>query len=96
MKYLITGATGFVGSALVKKLVENGESVRITVRERNDRRNIAGLAVKKVTADILDRDSIRKAMEGCSHVYHVAGLYRTWMRDYTLLTKVNVQGTLNV
>ncbi len=93
---LVTGATGFVGAAIVKKLLKKGETVRITVRKNSDRRNIQGLTVEECEADIQDYQSMRKAMEGVSKLYHVAGLYRTWMRDYDLLKKVNVEGTRNV
>ena len=95
-KILVTGATGFVGSALVKRLLKQGFRVRITVRGTSDRRNIAGLDAEEVNADIINLDEMRKAMDGCTHLYHVAGLYRTWMRDYQMLHRINVEGTRNV
>ena len=95
-KILVTGATGFVGSAIVKALLKRNETVRITVRKSSSRKNIAGLGAEIVEADINDRASITAAIKGCSHVYHVAGLYRTWMRDYDALMRVNVEGTRNV
>ncbi|MFC1592275.1 NAD-dependent epimerase/dehydratase family protein [Thermodesulfobacteriota bacterium] len=95
-KVLVTGATGFVGAALVKQLLGQGQQVRITVRRKSDLRNIQGLDVEMAEADILDADGLRTAIKGCSALYHVAGLYRTWMRDYGLLQQVNVEGTRNV
>lgn len=95
-KILVTGATGFVGSALVRRLVQQGAAVRIIARQQSDRKNIAGLPLEEVCGDILDRESILRAMKGCTQVYHVAGLYRAWMRDYRELQRVNVEGTRNV
>jgi len=95
-KILVTGATGFVGSALVRRLAQQGAAVRIIVRPHSDRSNLAGLALEEVAGDILDRPSITRALDGCTQVYHVAGLYRAWMRDYRDLQRVNVEGTRNV
>ncbi len=95
-KTLVTGATGFVGAALVRQLIRQGDDVRITVRKTSNTVNIEGIAVEMVEADICRPDSIREAMKGCTHLYHVAGLYRTWMRDYGMLTRVNIEGTENV
>jgi dihydroflavonol-4-reductase len=95
-RVLVTGATGFVGSALVKKLVRQGRDVRITVRRGSDRRNIQGLAVEEIEADLQDIAGLRRAMKGVTELYHVAGLYRTWMGDYDQLRRTNVQGTEHV
>ncbi len=95
-KILVTGATGFLGSAIVKSLLKQDAKVRITVRKESSRKNIEGLDAEILEADINDRESIYRAVNGCTHVYHVAGLYRTWMRDYDLLIRVNVEGTRNV
>jgi len=94
-KILVTGATGFIGAALVKELVRRGENVRITVRKHSDRRNLRGISVEEVEADVVNPGEMRKAMHGCTHLYHVAGLYRSWMRDYGQLIKVNVEGSRN-
>jgi len=95
-KILVTGATGFVGAALVKQLLGQGRAVRITGRPDSDLRHVQGLPVETVQADIRDRASCAKAMEGCAQLYHVAGLYRSWMRDYDLLRQINVEGTRNM
>ncbi len=95
-KILVTGATGFVGASLVKQLLRQGREIRITVRTGSDRKNIEGLPLELVQADIRNCNELTRAMDGCAQVYHVAGLYRSWMRDYDLLRQVNVEGTRNV
>lgn len=95
-RILVTGATGFVGAALVRQLLRQGRDIRITVRSESDHKNIRGLRLEHVEADIRSRDDLKRAMHGCSQVYHVAGLYRSWMRDYDMLHQINVEGTRNV
>lgn len=95
-KILVTGAPGFVGAALVRQLLRQGCDIRITVRSESDLKNVSGLPLEHVQADIRSRDDLKHAMDSCSQVYHVAGLYRSWMRDYDMLRQINVQGTRNV
>jgi dihydroflavonol-4-reductase len=95
-KILVTGATGFVGAAIVKRLVGQGAQVRVTVRAGSNLKNLAGLPVEQVQADIGCRREVARAMDGCAQLYHVAGLYRSWLRDYDLLRQVNVEGTRTV
>jgi dihydroflavonol-4-reductase len=70
---LVTGGTGLVGSHVVRQLVERGDEVRLAVRSGSLLDNLAGLDVDLVTADLLDRRAIRRAMRGVSRLYHVAG-----------------------
>ena len=93
MKTLITGGNGFVGSALAGKLVERGEEVRVTVRQGSNTRNIDGLPVEKVHADVRDERAVHEALKGCQRLYHTAGLYKVWLRDEKELHEVNVAGT---
>jgi len=89
---LVTGATGLVGSHLVRLLVERGEQVRVTTRARSRPDNLAGVDVDRVTADVLDRRSVRRALRGVERVYHVAGLTSLRAtRDESF--RVNVDGT---
>jgi dihydroflavonol-4-reductase len=93
MKTLITGGNGFVGSALAAQLVARGEEVRVTVRQESNTRNIDGLPVEKVYADVRDERAVHEAIKGCQRLYHTAGLYKVWLRDEKELHEVNVTGT---
>lgn len=96
MTSLITGATGFVGSAVARKLVEAGEDVRVVVRPGSDRSNIDGLKIEIVEGDLRDRVSLERAAKGCASVYHVAADYRLWLRRPAEMYANNVEGTANV
>ena len=79
MTILVTGATGFVGSAVARRLVTRGEAVRVLVRVGGDRRNIADLPVEPVEGDLRDGASLERALRGCRALYHVAADYRIWV-----------------
>lgn len=99
MKTLVTGATGLVGSELVRQLVERGEDVRILRRKESSLDLLSDVAerIEHVIGDVTDADSIMAALEGVSHVYHTAGLVRFEGKSGTdRLRQVNVQGTANV
>lgn len=93
MTTLVTGATGFVGSAVVRKLIERGEAVRVLVRRQSDRRNLEGIEVEVVTGDLNDAASLAQAVRGCRALYHVAADYRLWVRDPERMFETNVRGT---
>jgi dihydroflavonol-4-reductase len=93
MTTLVTGATGFVGAAVVRRLLARGTAVRVLAREAGDRRNIAGLEVETVTGDLRDRASLEKAARGCVALYHVAADYRLWVREPEAIYRVNVEGS---
>jgi dihydroflavonol-4-reductase len=91
-KTLVTGATGLVGSHVARALVERGDDVRVTVRERSPRGAIGDLDVEAVTADVLDRRQVRRALRGVDRLFHVAGttnLRAGWREQY----RTNVEGT---
>ena len=96
MKTLITGATGFVGSAVLRQLINAGHSVRVLIRPNSDRRNLAGLAVEICTGDLTDRPSLDRALAGCSTLFHVAADYRLWVPNPQSIYEANVTGTRNI
>ncbi len=95
MKALVTGATGFIGANVVRALLKENYRVRALVRPGSDRRNLEGLEIELVTGDVRDLDSIRRALEGCSLLFHGAALYSFWVRPRRLIYEINVGGTRN-
>lgn len=95
-KILVTGATGCVGSNLVKELLRLGYSVRALHRQNSDVRNLAHLEVERFIGDIRDADSVRKAVQGCDTVFHTAAMVSFWKPRYSEQHEVNVAGTRNV
>ena len=96
MKALVTGASGFVGSAVLRHLVEAGHEVRVLLRPTSDRRNIEGVACEPVLGDLTDMASLRQAAAGCEAVFNVAADYRLWVADANEMYRANVDGTRNV
>lgn len=93
MTTLVTGGTGFVGSAVVRALLNAGHDVRALVRPDSPARNLEGLALERVNGDLTDADSLRRAIRGCSALFHVAADYRLWTPDPEATYRVNVEGT---
>jgi dihydroflavonol-4-reductase len=90
---LVTGATGFVGSAVARALLGRGYRVRVLARPNSDRRNLAGLAVEVAEGAMEDPRSLARAVAGCRYVYHVAADYRIWVPDPASMYRANVDGT---
>jgi nucleoside-diphosphate-sugar epimerase len=96
MKYFVTGATGFVGSVLVKRLRESGHEVQASVRDPGKAKDLQASGVKIYKGDVTDKESMREAMRGVDGVFHVAGWYKIGAKDKSGGEKVNVLGTRNV
>jgi dihydroflavonol-4-reductase len=95
MRSLVTGGTGFIGSNVVRALLERGNAVRVLARADADRRNLAGLDVEITCGDVRDRASVDRAVSGCDRVFHAAALYSFWA-PRPLFEAINVEGTRNV
>ncbi|MGZ5850550.1 MAG: hopanoid-associated sugar epimerase [Methyloceanibacter sp.] len=90
---LVTGATGFVGSAVARALVAAGFRVRALVRRGSARANLDGLGVEHVEGDMRDAQAVRAAAQGARYVFHVAADYRLWSPDPEEIMCTNVEGT---
>ncbi len=90
---LVTGATGFVGSAVARALLKAGHPVRVLARPNSDRGNLEGLAVEIMEGSLEDPASLAAAVKGCRYLFHVAADYRLWVPDPAPMFRVNVAGT---
>ncbi len=93
MTILVTGASGFVGSSVVRHLLAAGKSVRVMTRSTSDLANIRDLGVEVVSGDLLVPESLVLAIAGCSGLFHVAADYRLWAPKPAAMFKANVDGT---
>jgi dihydroflavonol-4-reductase len=95
-KVLVTGATGFVGSAVTRLLLNRGYEVKTLVRSTSPTKNLEGLKIEKVVGDLKDKDSLKNAMKDCEYLFHVAADYRLWSLNPQELYDNNVTGTENI
>lgn len=96
MNIFITGATGFLGSHLIKRLSETDHQLTCLVRRNSDTRILQGEKIVKVFGDVRDKDSIVRGMHGCQCLINLANVYSFWEPDPQIFYNVNVEGTLNV
>jgi len=94
MRALVTGTSGFVGSAVARRLAADGHDIRVLVRPTSDRRNLEGLAVEIVEGDLSQPETLKPAVADCDAVFHVAADYRLWVPDGgASMYRANVEGT---
>jgi dihydroflavonol-4-reductase len=93
VRFLVTGATGFIGRAVARHLTARGHQVRALIRAGHDLDAIRAEGWEPVTGDLLDPASLARAVEGVDGIFHVAALYTFWSRESKLVYRVNVDGT---
>jgi dihydroflavonol-4-reductase len=96
MKCFVTGATGFLGSHVARQLLKQGAELRLLVRPTSRTDNIDGLPSERVIGDLRDVASLKRGMDGCEYVFHVAADYRLWSVNGQELYDSNVDGTRNI
>jgi dihydroflavonol-4-reductase len=89
----VTGATGFLGSAVARALIANGHRVRVLTRPASDRRNLEGIDVEIVTGDLDNPETLSPLLKGCTALFHVAADYRLWIPDPAAMYRTNVAGS---
>jgi dihydroflavonol-4-reductase len=93
---LVTGGAGYIGGKLAESLLARGEKVRVFDLRADAATHLAQMGADLRQGDILDRDAVRAALEGCDRLYHAAALFEMWQPDERAYYQVNVNGTANV
>ncbi len=93
MTVLVTGGSGFVGSAVIRALLDRGEAVRAMMRTTSDPALLEGLEVERVIGDLDDPQSLNAAVKNCRALFHVAADYRLWVPKPDTIYRTNVEGT---
>ena len=96
MKIFITGGSGFIGKRLAIRLANEGHNLNVLLRNPASCSGLQHKNIALFAGDILDRQTIARSMEGCTHAYHLAALAKMWVTDNSLFKRINVDGTNNV
>ncbi len=92
-RVLVTGGSGFVGSAVLRALTGKGFKLRALARASSARQNFAGVDCQIIEGDMRDPAAMERALEGVRYLYHVAADYRLWAREPEDIVRANVAGT---
>ena len=95
-KVFVTGGTGFIGTRLVNELIRKGHTVHVLSRPTSNIDGLGGEGIRLFVGDLENCDSIRKGMEDCQQVYHLAAYAKNWARDSTVYYRSNVDGFCDV
>jgi dihydroflavonol-4-reductase len=95
-RVVVTGAAGFIGSAVVRALLARQAHVVALVEPNGDERNLVGLEVERIEVDVRDGDAVTKACDGARFIFHLAAMYRFWAPRPQDFYDVNVGGVLNI
>jgi nucleoside-diphosphate-sugar epimerase len=96
MKVFVSGATGFIGSRLVKELAGKGYIVHALYRSLSKTKELKHPNIVLFKGDILDSDSLDKAMNGCERAFHAAAFANIWDKDISRIYRLNIEGSMNV
>lgn len=96
MKVGITGATGFIGRRLCKRLIEKGYDVTALVRDRQKLDDLGIPGIRHIVCDLTDTNSLKGALEGTDYLFHLGNVSRWWLADKKQYYEINVTGTLNI
>jgi dihydroflavonol-4-reductase len=95
-RIVVTGAAGFIGSAVVRALLDKGAHVVALVEPGGDERNLHALEVERITADVRDADAVADACRNARFIFHLAAMYRFWAPRPQDFYDVNVGGVINI
>ncbi len=95
-KVLVTGAAGFIGSHVVRELLDKNVEVRCLIRPGENISNIQGLDVEIMEGDVLDIAAVWRAVQDVDTVFHLAAVFSIWMKDWSRIYEVNLQGSRNI
>lgn len=96
MQVLLTGATGFIGAAILRRLSREDLAIRVLVRETSDRFHLKNIETEICVGDLGDKASLQNAMKGCDALIHTAAEYRLWTSDPNGMVASNITGTANI
>jgi dihydroflavonol-4-reductase len=96
LRVFVTGATGFIGGHLVRRLVAEGHEVCCLVRQGRKAQVLEELHVQRVAGDVNDQVALCEGMRGCDWLFHLANLYSMWEPDPSRFSRINIDGTRNV